>query len=191
MPKLDATTRETWTVARMAEAIVATIARATADQLRDGMAWYPEAQALTRRMADATGHDAETCAGVISALSPRTQWTVNVDRAWTMLQTGTCPGLSRSRDAASAIVSGASWQDIIRGPKTRAFTVAIISGGSAGRAVVDAWAARAATDGIYDAVAPCRYDDVAEAYALAAARTGMTVHAAQAVAWVVTRGGAA
>lgn len=190
MTTLNAKTREAWTVARMTEAIVATIARADAQQLHDGMAWYPEAMALCQRIADRTGHEPEQVAGMLAALSPRVQWSVNVSMTWAMAETGTCPGLTRSRESAQRIATGDSWQDVLRGPKVRAFAVAVMSGGRAGRAVVDAWAVRAATDGLYDAVAPCRYDDVAEAYRLAAERLGMTVHGTQAVAWVVTRGGA-
>lgn len=194
------TIKSGYTVETMAQNIIAVVNLANADQYSDGLRWYSEARSVAESLlgmmnsgiGTASPHwrGLDAAAGVIAALSPRTRWQANVDRAFALVSTGSCAGLPRSRDHALAIAHGAAPMDVLRGPKTRAFALAIESGGASGIAVVDTWAVRAATRGRFDDVSRARYADVAEAYAVAARRLGLAVHATQAIAWVVTRGGA-
>jgi hypothetical protein len=172
----------------MARNIIEVVESATPDQTNDGVRWYAEANSVALSLSKRHGITLEQAAGILAALSPRVQWGRNVRQAWTLCETGTCGTLARSRDNALRILNGAPPMDVLGGPKTRAFSVAIESGGWHGVAVVDVWAVRAATRSKYDEVSRGRYVDVAQAYAVAARRLGRTVHETQAIAWVVARG---
>jgi hypothetical protein len=185
------TTRDGYTVETMARNITAVLERATPEQHSDGLRWYSEAQSVARNLAEEASVTVECAAGILAALSPRVRWSRNVELAFEVADKGTCPGLTRSTRNAVAILHGAMPMDVLGGPKTRAFAIAIQTGGQAGVAVVDVWATRAATRGKFEEVSKARYADVAQAYAVAARRAGLTVHEAQAIAWVVTRGAAA
>jgi len=187
------TTKSGYTVETMARNIIAVLESATDEQRSDGLRWYSEANHVAADLSlYASGPILRiaTAAGIIAALSPRTRWSDNVERAFELVRTGDCSGLTRSRDHALAILRGAEPLDVLRGPKTRAFAIAIETLGREGVAVIDTWAVRAATRGRFDEVSRSRYVDVAQAYAIAARRNGITVHQAQAIAWVVTRGAA-
>ena len=182
------TTKSGYTVETMARTIVALVKSATADERSDGIRWYTEAQSVARNLAIEADISHERAAGILAALSPRVHWKRNVDAAWSLVRTGTCATLTRSREQALAILHGGQPMDILGGPKTRAFCTAIATGGNNGVPVVDTWAVRAATRGKYDDVARSRYADVAQAYEVAARRLYMRGHDVQAIAWVVTRG---
>lgn len=193
MPTLNAKTRETMTHEAMVDNILRRYDAATPAQRRDGAAWYGRAEAIVRATAATSGLPREAVAGIIAALSPRMRWGANVRAAIAVAHGQPVRCLSRSREAAEAIRAAGDWRGILRGPKTRAFAAAVESGGIsiAYGAVCDAWAVRAATDGAFDSVAKCRYDDVAAAYMSAARMRGVNVHALQAIVWTVERGSAA
>ena len=188
------TTKSGYTVETMARNIIALIQSASLDERSDGLRWYSEAQSVARNLADTGNADylsLERAAGIIAALSPRLHWSRNVEAAFTLVETGTCATLTRSREQALAILHGGAPMDVLGGLKTRAFAIAIQTGGNAGIPVVDTWAVRAATRGKFDEVSRARYADVAQAYEVAARRLSMRGHDAQAIAWVVIRGKAA
>lgn len=183
------TQRSGYTVRTMADNITRVARSATMEQRAQGLLWYREAYDVADTMARMYNISRESAAGIIAALSPRCRWSVNIARAHRLCSTGDCGGLGRSRDAALLILRGADPYDVMGGPKTRAFCYAIDTAGAAGGiAVIDTWAVRAATRGKYDEVSRGRYTDVAQAYAIAARRLGLTVHQTQAIAWVVERG---
>jgi hypothetical protein len=136
-------------VETLARNIIRVVESATAEQLSAGLRWYPDAQAIAKDLQVHSGETItiEQAAGIIAALSPRCQWVRNVQLAFEAVDDGPCRTLGRSRDAAFAIVHGAQPQDVLKGPKVRAFVEAIASGGQSGIAVVDVWAVRAATSG--------------------------------------------
>jgi hypothetical protein len=184
MQSLNAATRDTMTRDLMADNLE-TLYWSTSDAcIAAGRRWYPEASALAHAIALESGRDYLAVVGIIASLSPRTYWATNVSVARDMAHGRPGRGLTRSLAYARACREGADWRDILNGPKTRAFAMAIESAGTMGRATIDAWAVQAATAGQYGAVAACRYDDVADAYADAAERVGESVHALQAILWL-------
>lgn len=200
MATLNGQTRDSVTVHDMTAHILAVYDGSDSRSRRNGATWYGDAQhvahvlAATATARSHTGHryvvTVDVAAGIIAALSPRMRWGANVTAAHAIANGRPVVGLSRSIAAATAILEGTDWRAVLRGPKTRAFAAAVASGGLDTRygAVCDAWAVRAATAGAYDSVAKCRYDDVARAYADAAAMRGINVHALQAIVWTVVRG---
>jgi hypothetical protein len=172
----------------MTDELVAIYTETTEAIILEGREWYPRTLELARAMAAETGHTETVACGVLAALSPRSFWATNVSVAWDMMRGGPGAGLTLSLANARAILDGADPLDILNGPKTRAFYGAIA--GTGHTATVDAWAVQAATGREYGAVAPCRYDDVAAAYANAAEIVGENVHAMQAIAWVAVNASA-
>lgn len=60
-------------------------ARATPADIREGLAWYPTAQAGCLTWSRAFGVDARTIACVIAAISPQCEWTSNLRIAFELL----------------------------------------------------------------------------------------------------------
>lgn len=183
------TVKSGYTVETMARNIIAVVESATNEQRSDGLRWYSEARGVAVNLETLGNLSMEQAAGILAALSPRVRWKRNIELAFELVENGDCSGVfERSKRQALAILHGARPMDILRGPKTRAFALAIQSDGYGGIAVIDVWALRAATRGKFDSVSNARYVDVATAYAVAARRLGYTVHECQAIAWVVQRG---
>lgn len=170
--------------------ILATWDRASKSDVESGARWYDEAGDLATRLAAEHGHDVETVAGVIAALSPRTPWSRNVAGAVALLADPTDPPtylISRNVATAQAILTGEI--DGPTGPKTSAFARNIA--GDRETVTVDVWACRVAS---LDEDALSRkgaYDAVAHAYRLAARRRGVDPATMQATTWVVARNGRA
>lgn len=167
---------------------------ATAADLAAGLAWYDRARAVAERMAAETGLSVRQCAGIIAALSPRCQWASNVSAAWTMaraaaageLQAPRVAGTLSNRAKAWEIATGGDPDEILSGPKVRAFFANIM--GDRDAVTVDVWAARAAEGRDWPhAPAKRRYRLLAESYRRAGERRGMHPRDAQAAVWTVYR----
>lgn len=178
----------------MVSAILAHYDAAEESVRNQGREWYPAAAIVAEDMARATGYSAARCAAVISHLSPRTKWADNIHRAWLVLTTGTCPGLTRNRDGAVRALSAEGGHfDLLDtfgqgAHKTRAFFANIV--GSHQLVTVDTWAARAA--GVPDANLSnaTTYALVSDAYREAAHQRGETARDMQAIVWCQVRGSA-
>jgi hypothetical protein len=189
MTRLDSTTRDDVRVRLLADNVLAAHQLTDAATRAQGAAWYLVAYDEASRMAIANGLSLRCAIGIIAALSPRARWARNISAAHALAAGLPVTGmLRRSVTQARAILAGADPLDVLGGPKVRAFYVAILSRGTAGIAVVDAHAVRVATRGAYDAVAPCRYADVATAYAIVADTLQLPVHTVQATTWIAVRG---
>lgn len=151
-----------------------------------GREWYRNARLTAYRMALDCKVTLRTAAGVIAAISPRLTWTHNVTAAWTLLLTGDARGVFKASKAkARRIIAGARPEDVLGGPKVRAFFAALCGDDDA--AVIDVWMTRAA--GLRNPqVTERTYSQVAAALKLASAEVGERVAALQAIAWVQTRG---
>lgn len=163
--------------------------RATEADRAAGRAWYPEARRFIRTVADAHGLSRSTVAGVVAALSPRTRWSANRRMALQCIAHGT-PGadcLRRNAENAARILSGEHPRVVLRGPKTRAFYLALVGDNYA--TVIDTWMLHAVgwptTDG---GVKPTDYERIADALRDAAERAGEKPAPYQATVWVVVRG---
>lgn len=164
---------------------------ATEQQIQAGHLWYPEAAAVAVAQAAEYGVLTETAAGVLAAFSPRLGWGPNIMIAERFLASGGTLNrgcLGRSLAQAKAIYDGTDPDVVLRGPKTNAFFHAILSEGTSETAVIDrhAWDLLVGKRG---ATPP-----TAKQYAAADARMqsaakilGVSVHATQAVTWLVQR----
>jgi hypothetical protein len=166
---------------------------ATSEETRTlGGYWYPAAWEHAHAFATAHNVTPWTAAGVIAALSPRAQWSVNLRWAEEVLaayRDGASEpptvGLPLSRERAWSIVNGATVLEVLGGDKTRAFFSAIIGDDEA--LALDTWAIRAA--GLdRPSLTPRQYEDLAAEYRVAARACGETPRDFQAIVWVATRG---
>jgi hypothetical protein len=178
------------------ESILAWYAAATPEARRRGRQWYADARSTAQGMAVAYGVPLRTAAGVVSALSPRTQWSVNVRWAHAILAAyadgADMPRVSTAafRRKSWAIAHRADYLDMMSpttAPKTREFASAILGDTSA--VVVDVWAARAAGESP-TGLQGRRYAAIADAYRGAARRLRMRPAILQAIVWCAIRGAA-
>jgi hypothetical protein len=166
---------------------------ATPDDLAGGLSWYERAHAMAESIAEATGLTTRQCAGVIAALSPRCQWASNVSGARRMAHAAAlglpmprCAGTMSNRRKAWAIARGADPDEVLSGPKVRAFFANIM--GDEDEVTVDVWTAEAAEGRrLPQAPARRRYLLLAESYRRSARRRGMCPRDVQAAVWTVYR----
>lgn len=116
---------------------------ASVADLIEGRDWYERARNLARELDP---HDIERAAGVIAALSPLTPWSRNQELArlaYTLHNTlglGTgegLPTLNRNGRKVAQILQGGDPDDILKGPKVRAFWKAIADPFAADAIVID------------------------------------------------------
>jgi hypothetical protein len=153
---------------------------------RAGAEWYRKARVAAWAMAREAGVSMSTAAGVIAALSPRLQWTHNVNAARAMLLGRQVTGVFKASVVkARRIIAGERPGDVLGGPKVRAFYAALC--GDDSQAVVDVWVSRAA--GLRtDAPSEREYATVAQALQLAASHANVPTAHLQAAVWVEVRG---
>jgi hypothetical protein len=181
----------------MVRRILAMYRRATPAELQAGRDWYATAQDAA---AEIFPERPDIAAGVIAALSPRAQWSVNLRWARAVVhaaRTGQeCPAVHTQtmRAIAWKIATGEqSYAEALKGPKTSRFaraidpTIADLS-----RVTCDAWAARTAegkdspSHNHNGAVAPNgrRYLAIERAYQRAGEILGVQPAIVQAVCWL-------
>jgi hypothetical protein len=166
---------------------------ATAQDLADGLAWYDRARREAERMSRTYGLPTRHCAGVIAALSPRCQWASNVRSAERMIAAAiagelepVANGTMSNRDKAWRIANGADPDEVLSGPKVRAFYANIM--GDTEAITIDVWAARAAEGRDYkNAPKQRRYDLLAESFRRVGRKRGMHPRDVQAAVWTVYR----
>jgi hypothetical protein len=175
--------------------IAAAFERATADDLAQGLEWYGLAADIANDLARGYGHDTETVAGVIAALSPMMTWRTNIGSARALIDrhAHSLPypdagyGLQRNVAKAWAILEGADPLDVLGGLKVRAFYANIL--GDPLAVTVDRWAVRIAYgDPAHPGTVTAReYHVIADAFRDAAAQLGITARDLQAATWVYFR----
>lgn len=161
--------------------------------LIDGVRWYDEQREFCRTLASCPDFHGDTlglqrAAEVVAALSPKTQWSVNVSGATLLVVHGeVLPHLlTRNVDVAKAILLGKRLEEVTKkAPKIRAFAKNLA--GDTQVVTVDVHAAYAVgvDEKMLDRVG-C-YDAVAEAYRAAAVARGLEPSEMQAVVWLGAR----
>lgn len=163
-------------------------AYATPAQVRDGRQWYKLALMEATDMAMRYDVPVRTAAGVIAALSPRKTWAQNVRLAHELLSGGETRTLSAHRLIANRIIGAEHLlapDEVMRGPKTRAFYRAIM--GDVDAVVLDVWMLRAL--GVSSAkLTPKQYEMLAEVVRAEAIRVGEMPAEYQAIVWCAIRG---
>lgn len=187
---------------------------ATPEEIVDGRDWYRRARRLAEEL-DPT--DVPRAAAVIAVLSPRQSWDRNVELArfaydlarksstWTVTSArdeilGNMPTLKRQREqVARLLVDVADPDEVVSGPKVRAFWHTIAHPDDARAVVVDRHAIDVACGAVLDDATRGRlvgrkggYDTLARCYTRAAAilsAEGETITPAevQAITWHVWR----
>jgi hypothetical protein len=108
--------------------------RATRDEIERGTRWYRDAQRLALAIADG---DAHLGAGMLALYSPQQGWTVNVLTAARVLSEGRGLGgpgsgifaSTSQKSAATRLLNGEPYEEVLTGPKVRSFAHLIEFGG--------------------------------------------------------------
>jgi len=100
------------------------LARADSDDIKRGLAWYPDNHKKVLALAAETGYSPQQVAGVIACLSPMVEWNLNLRMAERFLKAKGkvrrgIAGFERNRQKARDVLAGDL--EVIRGPKVRAF----------------------------------------------------------------------
>lgn len=146
--------------------------------------WYHEAFMVAMEVADNMSIPLENAAAIVSAFSPRQRWDINVRQALAFSRGEDVKGLTNNLTmAANAVELGF---DALNGQKTNAFARAIAGDDNA--VVIDVWMCRAASLPT-ESPNKTQYAFVSDAIRDAAALFGITPRTAQALIWIVVRGG--
>jgi hypothetical protein len=173
--------------------LVTVFAGADSDSFRSGMEWYSSANAIATEFGLHGGISTEHAAAVIAHLSPRIQWSRNIDAAAELIINGNrLPGImSGPYGRALSSLSSDKPLETLKGQKISAFAANIL--GDYSRVTVDVWAMRAAfgdtnTEHEKWLGRVGSYNSVQHCYSLAANRVGITPAQFQAVTWTAIRG---
>lgn len=165
-----------------------------------GLAWYHNAHAIASKLASRVGCSVEASAGIIAALSPRVRWESNITDA-TRLLAGEESGfmaLMSNVGKAWLIMADDDADDILGGPKVRAFWHNIAHPTTSDDVTLDVWMLRALVPSEwYDSLASSYnflarknvYDTIADAVRIAASERGVRPHELQAALWINARNG--
>lgn len=180
-------------LATLASNINRIMAVAGPSDIRNGVAWYPNARAIVDEWAALFQHDPRTVAAVIAALSPQLEWRRNLVIAADILaghapSIGTPVALPRNVGIAEAIRdTRATSLDAYfkQGHKVKAFAANLA--GDLTRVTVDTHGAQIAAGSPLanlrvDTLEP--YTRVARAYATVAGRYGLAPATLQAITWL-------
>ena len=160
------------------------IMRATLAQVEQASVWYFDAESVAREVAANMSLDLDRAACIVSAFSPRERWSVNVRKALAYSVGLPVAGLTNNVSMADAsLVHGF---DALKGLKTNAFARAIA--GDIDAVVIDVWMCRAANF-VTDSPNKTQYNFLADAVRDAAQLFGISPRTAQALIWIMVRGG--
>lgn len=164
---------------------------ATANQLNFGKGWYQFAHDECVKLAAETGYDLARVCGVVSALSPRCRWELNIKYARTLLLTGDVRGaiLGASVVKAKRIMAGEEIRGVLSGPKTCSFYWNILCPECGEHSTQDTWMGKAAWGLAWNGNirAGAQYDMMHAACARVAKEHNILAQEVQAVIWVVIR----
>jgi len=174
--------------------------QASPDAHHDGMHWYPDANKWATYKAAQYSVEVDVVAAIISALSPRNEWTRNLydtDQLLMCYERGDHdPQFVKSATFKKNVIKAWMVRDkedstlVTTSPKTRAFVENITWPKGEEAVTVDTWAYRIAEG---DLTLPAKgfsqkqYDVYAEAYRSAAKYIGLRPCEVQAITWVEAR----
>jgi hypothetical protein len=162
------------------------IMRATLGQVESASIWYREAEEVAEDIAEAMNTSLEVGACIIAAFSPRERWSSNIAKATSFALGNKPKGLSNNlRMAENALTQGF---DALKGLKTNAFARAIA--GDTHAVVIDVWMMRAAQMNS-DSPNVTQYRALTAAVNNVAREFDIMPRTAQALIWIIVRGGAA
>jgi len=173
---------------------VALFHEATAAELAHGLTWYTDANRWCAQVARRHGLSTRQVCGIVAALSPRTEWGLNKRRAVQLITTGDTHGFTDGRRKAQRILEGEHPDDVLGGPKVRAFYDCLARPLESDSVVIDRHAFDATVGAVTNDDIRRRildrkggYDAVASLYRHAADTLGLRPHVVQAIVWSVWR----
>jgi hypothetical protein len=146
--------------------------------------WYEDAESYCRFLASNYDVSLEQACGVMSAFSPRVQWSRNKTLAELYLQGEPTPGLTRSRESADAVMVGGI--DALNGLKTHAFARNMY--GDTDAVTIDVHMMRAAGFDDRDRPTVVQYRELSVAVRRLARKHKMQPRDMQALIWIKQRG---
>jgi hypothetical protein len=183
--------------------VLAVYNRATADQIRWGLEWYPFAHRTALAMGGGRGYHIARNAGIIAALSPMNGWNNNIRKARQVISMrgniviredgSNGIGLSSNVAKAVAIYRGADPADVLNGDKVTSFYRSILNPTGDTRPTVDRHAFDIAvgerTDDKRRGILGRKgvYEEFADVYREAARIVGIGAPQMQAITWVAWR----
>lgn len=170
-----------------------TLRAATSEQWAEGTRWYASARHIAETLVCFSDLTVSHGAGIIAALSPQSNWAENVRQATELCLGNTISNTADRLGKAAEILSGADPDQILNGPKERAFWLSISEPISCRSACIDRHMVRAALGVSSDEEIRLWlgraqvYDRIAAAVAAVADRYSLPVPTTQAIIWVVVR----
>lgn len=156
------------TIQLKAKNITATYRAALDSERVEGKSWYATAREVARTLDPANPSKA---AAVIAVLSPRLSWERNVQAAADVYQGRSPRVMGANAEKASRIMAGENPDDVVSGPKVRAFWHAIVNPEDSRAIVIDRHAFDVAAGEVLDDEQRGRvlgrkgaYDDVCRLY---------------------------
>lgn len=160
------------TIELKAKHITATYRAALDSERVEGRSWYATARAVAESL-DPT--DPERAAAIIAVLSPRLNWDKNVEAAVEVYAGNHPKVLGANAAKAARLMAGENPDDVVSGPKVRAFWHAIVNPSDPRAIVIDRHAFDVAANTVLDDEQRGKvlgrkgaYDDVCKLYVTAA-----------------------
>lgn len=151
-----------------------------------GRFWYKEAGEFALALALAYNKEIWQVAGLISALSPQTEWERNKELAAQFLEHGTCGTTKNRLKKAEKCLNAENFEQvltILNGPKTKAFAENIYS--QSGPPTIDRHAISLAyNDPSKKTATKTEHESLTIAYYAVAGKYNIPVHILQAILWV-------
>lgn len=189
MPKRKHNTRQLNAIARKSEAICLEAYEFASEEVRQaGIGWYSVAYAEAGILAYETGVSLPRAAAIIAVLSPRTQWRLNLEDAWSLVEYDACRhALPKNTAKARRLLAGEPISQVLGGPKVISFWQNIARPLHSRAVTIDTWIARAV--GVSEAQLKLWgvYEAISRGVSGAAEKVGILPSQMQAILWVVTR----
>lgn len=173
---------------------------ATKQEIQQGRDWYHQANKFAKGLAKKYNRSVESVIGIISALSPETKYSQNIEDAQALIERGADAVVTtydKNRDKALKILDGqldAHEHFTAATNKTAAFYFNILQPASAERVTIDRHSARVthgyyltADDAIYYSNTPAKYVATQEVYKEIASKHDLLPHQLQAITWLTYR----
>jgi hypothetical protein len=176
------------------ERIITLVRSANEPETEYGLTWYAKAHAWAAELATEYDRSVSDIAGIIAALSPQTNWPDNQRKADQLIETGLTYGLGANVAKAGRILAGEDPDEVLGGPKVRAFWRTLADPTNTDDVVIDRHAFDATVGAVTDDKTRQRalerkggYERVADIYRSAARILGLAPSTVQAITWAVWR----
>jgi hypothetical protein len=149
-----------------------------------GVFWYRRARITARDLGARYGHSTRTVAGVLACVSQQVTWKTSVEYTEDALRGKQVRHYSAVKHKVRDILAGKDPEEVLRGPKIRAFFRAIM--GAKNAVVLDTWMIRAATG--EKTCTEKQYREISAVLRDEARAAGMRPCDFQAIVWCHVRG---